>query len=679
MHHPQPPVSRIRYLPALDGLRGLAVLAVIGYHAELGWLPGGFLGVELFFVVSGFLITSLLLAELRSEGRIDLRRFWVRRARRLLPALALLLLVVAATVRLALPEEVARNRSGLLAAVTYVTNWELVWSGQSYFEAIGRPPLLQHLWSLGVEEQYYLLWPLLVAGLAALGGHRAVAVACAVGAVASTALMWLLVDPSAPSRVYYGTDTRAGGLLLGGLLAVTLIGIRAPRPRPQVRRAMDVVGGAALLGLLHLLVRTSEFDTRLYQGGFLRFAGVTALLLFVISVPGSIVARALAQPPLVWVGLRSYGLYLWHWPVFQLTRPQLDIALDGPALLALRLAITFALAEVSFQLVERPVREGWLGRRLQRERERAGSLWASSTVRLSGAGATLAVGLVVAGFVVTPAAPSDEVLAAAIGIATPVTAERTPSTSTTTTARPPRTTTTSAATAGGDAAAEADATAPVPTAPPTTPPTTAAPTTTTAPVAPYGPTARPVHAVGDSVLLAASEAVTAAFGGSVTIDAVVGRQPGDGVAIVEAWAPAHPGVDLVVSLGNNGILRDTDVDRIMAAAGPDRLVVFVNVAVPRRWEAPTNEVLAAEVAAHPNALLIDWHALVAQQPGLLGRDRIHPAPAGDDAFASWVRAPFPNAPPPPVPPTTTTPPPRPPVEVDGGAATTLPGAAPTAG
>jgi peptidoglycan/LPS O-acetylase OafA/YrhL len=619
VHHPQPSPTRIRYLPALDGLRGIAVLAVIFYHAELSWMPGGFLGVELFFVVSGFLITSLLLSELRGTGAIDLRHFWVRRARRLLPALFLLLAAVALVVRFALPEEIPQTRSDLLAAMFYVTNWELIFTGQSYFEAVGRPPLLQHLWSLAVEEQYYLLWPLAVAGLARLGGRRAVAIACAVGAVASTALMWLLVDPDAPSRVYYGTDTRAAGLLIGGLLAATMIGIRAPRPDASARRVIDVVGGSALVVLVLLMLRTSEFDTGLYRGGFLRFALLTVVVLFTVTVPGSLVARGLATKALVAVGVRSYGLYLWHWPVFQLTRPGIDVGFDGPALLAFRLAVTVALTEASLRLVEQPIRDGALGRWWERERERAGgAVWSSTGVRRATGGATLGVVALAGLYVVTPTSASPELLASEIGIVTPTTVIA-PSPVGTIASAPTTTIPTS----------PDDGPRVIPTLPPTTEPS-----------GPPGATARPVYAIGDSVLLAASQAVASEFGGSVTVDGKVGRQPWTGTDLVEAWAGANPGVDLLVSLGNNGILRADDVDRIMAAAGPDRRVAFVNVHVPRRWERATNEALADRVAAYPNAVLLDWYGRVQQDGSLVGRDRIHPTTSGAAAYAALVRSAF---------------------------------------
>ena len=631
------PGPLVRHLPALDGLRAIAVLAVVAYHAGLEWAPGGFLGVELFFVVSGFLITSLLLGEVETRGSIDLRDFWSRRARRLLPALGALLIAIAIAGRVFAPENVESTRSGLLGALVYVTNWQLIWSDVSYFEAIGRPPLLQHLWSLAVEEQYYLVWPLVVAALVAVGGRRAVMIACGVGAVASTALMWAVVDPNAPSRVYYGTDTRAAGLLVGGLLASTMVAIDRPRPGRRARRAIEWSGVAALGAVVWLMLRTSEFDTGLYRGGFLRFAVLTALVVLAITVPGSRLARVLAAPWLRYIGVRSYALYLWHWPVFQLTRPGIDVALTGTPLLVLRLAVTFALAEVSYRFVEEPVRRGTFQVRLV-ERSRF------STSRPNLAMATTFTSIVVVGVLAMSLSGTASTSSAQPWDPVPVDEP-------TTTTMPPRpltwrvpTTTTAATTTTTvdpsvdpapsttvpDQAAPTSE-APSPASPPPPPPPPAPP----APPVPEPP--RAVHAVGDSVLLASRDALAAVLGESVRIDAVVGRQPWDGVPLVQGWAPSHPHEHLVVVLGSNGILRPEHVDEIMAAAGAERRVVFVTVSVPRRWQDPTNDAIRSRAPAHPNARVVDWQAMVAADPGFLGADQIHPTRTGAQALSAAIR------------------------------------------
>lgn len=360
--------TRLTYLPGLDGLRALAVLAVVIYHADLGWLPGGFLGVEIFFVISGYLITALLLAEWRREGTIDLKSFWLRRARRLLPALWVLIGIVLAFAVLALPDEVAGLRPDVAAALGYVTNWYLILAQKSYFETVGRPSLLQHLWSLAIEEQFYLLWPLFLRFiLGRLSPRRALALIVA-GAVLSLAWMvWLYVPDSDPSRVYYGTDTRAAGLLFGAALAFLWTpwgdAKQAARVKPWLA---DIVGVLALGALVAACWFIGEFDPFLYRGGLAFVALATVVVIAAVVHPGAQLGTTiLGLAPLRWIGLGSYSIYLWHWPIFMVTRPQLDVPLDGAALFALRLSATFLLAAFSYRFVETPIRRGGLERAWQ--------------------------------------------------------------------------------------------------------------------------------------------------------------------------------------------------------------------------------------------------------------------------------------------------------------------------
>jgi len=376
------------YSPGLDGLRALAVIAVLLYHAELACIPGGFLGVEVFFVISGYLITALLLAEWRQRGRIGLKTFWMRRARRLLPALYVLLVVCLAFAVVFLPGEVARLRGDVLAALGYATNWYLIFGHVSYFEAVGRRSLLQHLWSLAVEEQFYLIWPPVLAlglliGATRLRRRRMLIVALA-GAGASAVATALLYAPGVdPSRIYYGTDTRATGLLCGAALAFLWSPGDKYRPseerhhrlelggRGRFRRRwgwtapllLDIVGFAALGGLIWFFLHLGEFRPFLYKGGFALVAlSTTALIMTVVNPYTLIGARLLGSAPLCWIGVRSYGIYLWHWPVFMVSRPDLDVPFDGLPLLALRLGVTVLLADLSYRFVETPIRRGALGR-----------------------------------------------------------------------------------------------------------------------------------------------------------------------------------------------------------------------------------------------------------------------------------------------------------------------------
>src|SRR5215213_6609200 len=392
---PGTPEVRLPYSPGLDGLRAFAVIAVLLYHAGLPWIPGGFLGVEVFFVISGFLITALLLAEWRQRGHIDLKGFWMRRARRLLPALYVLLVVSLAFSVVFLPGEVAGLRGDVLAALGYVTNWYLILGQESYFEAVGRPSLLQHLWSLAVEEQFYLLWPPILALGLAIGAtrlrYRRVLCLALAGAVAAGVAMALLYAPGVdPSRIYYGTDTRVTGLLIGATLAFLWM----PQPstdgwtlrrnlgssrfmrrwRWAVPALLDIVGIAALGTLIWFCLHLGEFQPFLYRGGLVAVALATAALIAVIAYPRARTgSRLLAWRPLRWIGERSYGIYLWHWPVFMVTRPDLDVPFDGVPLLALRLGATVVLADLSYRFVETPIRRGALGRAWKKLRESHGS------------------------------------------------------------------------------------------------------------------------------------------------------------------------------------------------------------------------------------------------------------------------------------------------------------------
>lgn len=406
--------SRLRYQPGLDGIRGLAVLAVLLYHAQVPWLRGGFLGVDVFFVLSGYLITRLLLAEWRRWGSIDLRAFWLRRARRLLPALFLVLLAVAGyAALLASAGQLAAIRGDALATVGYVANWRFVFAEQSYFAQYDEPSPLRHMWSLGIEEQFYLVFPLLLIGLLTLRLRRpALAGWLGLGALGSAVLAAVLYRPGAdPSRVYYGTDTRLQALLVGAVAAVLVRSAAAGAPRPGTYlsvagRAVPLPGrrSVGLLGLAGLAVAfVLARDTAgwLYRGGFLLVALLAVAVVVAAASDGSATARLLSVRPLRLVGLISYGLYLWHWPVYVVLTPA-RLGFGGPGLVLFRLAVTGLLATASYLLVERPVRAGALGRRWSPARLRP-AVAASLAVLL----AAIVAGTAGAGTAAGPAAAAD--------------------------------------------------------------------------------------------------------------------------------------------------------------------------------------------------------------------------------------------------------------------------------
>jgi peptidoglycan/LPS O-acetylase OafA/YrhL/CubicO group peptidase (beta-lactamase class C family) len=354
----------LAYLPGLDGLRAFSVIAVMLYHAGLP-VYGGFLGVESFFVISGFLITALLLHDWQRHGKVRLGVFWLRRARRLLPALIVLLAATLLFAIVWLRNELPELRSDTLAALGYVTNWYLIASGQSYFDAAGRPPLLQHLWSLAIEEQFYLIWPLLFAAGMRFLRPRGTLALTLLGAAASVGLMVALYDPGAdPSRIYYGTDTRASGLLLGAALAMLWSpGRMSALAGRGASLALDAIGTLALGGLVAATLILNEQHPLLYRGGLHLVAVGTAIAVAAAVHPASrLLPWVLELPPLRWIGVRSYSLYLWHWPIFMLTRPGVDFQTEGWVLQLARFAAVFAVAALAYQLVELPIRRGALGR-----------------------------------------------------------------------------------------------------------------------------------------------------------------------------------------------------------------------------------------------------------------------------------------------------------------------------
>jgi peptidoglycan/LPS O-acetylase OafA/YrhL len=377
---------------ALDGLRAIAVLAVLLFHAEMGWMGGGFLGVDVFFVVSGFLITSLLVEEWQRDDGIDLRQFWRRRARRLLPALGILLLAVSAFAVLFVPDALVRLRSDVTAAIFYVTNWHYILSGQSYFDALGRPPLLQHLWSLAIEEQWYLIWPLVfVVAMRRFGGAaRRLVVPVLVAAAASAVWMAVLYRPAADvSRVYFGTDTHLSALLIGAAAGLCWHPWRARLGGLRHQRGVDAMGLAALAVVVLLMVMWGSQTTVLYRGGFALVALLSVLVVGAAVHPGAwVLSGLLSTRLLVWIGVRSYALYLWHWPVMVVFR-QRDLGWSRPATLALWAVLTFALAELSFRLVETPIRRGALGRLRDRLRTATGTHRSMLSSRLQLAGMAL--------------------------------------------------------------------------------------------------------------------------------------------------------------------------------------------------------------------------------------------------------------------------------------------------
>ena len=639
------------YMPGLDGLRAFAVVGVVLYHADVSWMPAGFIGVDIFFVISGFLITSLLLSEHESRGGIWLGRFWLRRALRLLPALFLLLTVTMGIAVLFLPDEVDRLRGDVVAGFFYFTNWDLIARDTSYFEAFGRPPILRHLWSLAIEEQFYIVWPVLL-GLALRFLPRRLTLGLIVAGIAgSTALMWSLFDPfEDPSRLYFGTDTRVAGLLVGAAVAFLW---RAGTELPaRAKLPLDLVGVAALAALAFLMVDSNEFAPFLYKGGFLLVAILTAVVLVAAVHPLGLLGRGLGWFPIRWIGLRSYAIYLWHWPIFMFARSQ-DVGLDGAELLALRVAITLVAAELSFRLVERPVRQGALVRWWRMLRSPSPTQVSRAAVGVGALAAALIL-IVVAFSVVSVPTRFEQALAnqlvpleaAAPEVATPrsLTAPFAASVASGSTDRPAAEPGPDEVVTVSDPAFDAPEQSPGPQAPTSDPDVSAidpapllADRTVSAAVQPDIILA-PVLAIGDSVMLGARNILFQTFDSEIAIDTAISRSFADAIPLVQTLLEIGLVPDtLVLHLGTNNPVYDEQFEAMMDVLRDVPQVIFVNVRVPQRWEGISNKTLRDGVGRWPNASLVDWHGVASDADHLFAEDGVHLQIPGAQLYSRLIR------------------------------------------
>ncbi len=598
----------LQYLPGLDGIRALSVVAVIAYHLDYERAAGGYLGVEVFFVLSGFLITRLMLDEEWRTGTISRTAFWLRRARRLLPAVITLIVGVWLWAIAVLPAgDAAQFRGDAFASLFYVQNWHAIIADQPYFESFGRPSPLRHLWSLAIEEQFYLLWPLVLPAALRRLRRRSTAALIAVGVVGSVWLMQATADIASPERAYYGTDTRAFGILLGGLLAFawTPERLRTAITAPA-RWVIDAIGLAALLAMLWQFSTRSEFDPWTYPQGFLWVDLCTIVLLVSATHPASTARRILGSRPLTAVGRRSYSLYLWHWPVIVFTRPGLDWGLEGTTALLARLAIIVVLAEVSYRVIEQPFRDGSVQRLAARFRRRAGRATARRVGVVGGALATIAL-------ITLLAAPSP---------AQQVETTSTPIASTTSTTSTMSTAATSPATS---AATETTAVPGATTIPPTTTPP------------PRGDGI--VTIIGESVTLGALDQLSSYYGDRLHLDAVKGRRASESIAFLQQLsADDQLRPTVVLHIGNNGAISSDSFNAAYEAVGPDRTLVLVRIHVPLRWEEQVNGEIDRLAAEHSNIVVADWDRIADRDPELLTEDGVHLSTAGKERYTQMLRS-----------------------------------------
>jgi peptidoglycan/LPS O-acetylase OafA/YrhL len=585
----RPQDSRLPYLPGIDALRAIAVLAVFLYHAGASWMPGGFLGVDVFFTISGYLITSLLLSEYRRGGHIRLGQFWLRRARRLLPAVGVMIAVTMIVAAVVEPERMTALRGDAISSLAYVANWHFALGHQSYFDQFQRPSLFRHLWSLSVEEQFYLFWPLAFAAGMSLLGRKRLLLGVLAGTLASLVLMWILFDPTDSARAYYGTDTHAVGLLIGVALALVWspLQLRRAKPGRWCGSVLDAIGVVALGYIVLSFLQVHDYDLALFHGGYLWLALATAAVLAVVAHPAARLGTLLARPPLIWLGLRSYSFYLWHWPVLALTRPGIDVSLPRGVLIPLQLLVVLALADLSYRFVELPFRgkrklpalpDGWL--------------------RVARPALAFAVVAIV-------------VLVGWSGIASTGNRHLDPGVAAASTAGFAKVTIQPAAyrkTGGGQGANSA---------------------------AGAGKPLR-IVAFGDSVMIGAKEQLAARFGPRFSMNAKVGRQADEFVDLARRLKHNGGHIDaLIVQMGDNGPLYGDEMDDLRRATSDVGELFLINDHAPVSWQDESNHALAEADATWPHTTLIDWASVAAAHENLLW-DGIHLTPGGAGVYTRLI-------------------------------------------
>jgi peptidoglycan/LPS O-acetylase OafA/YrhL len=609
----RPKDSRFPYMPGIDAMRALAVLAVFGYHAGLDWVPGGFLGVDVFFVISGYLITSLLLGEFRSTDHIELGRFWLRRARRLLPAVGVLIAVVMVVSAIASPDKIAEIRGDALSSLFYFANWHFIYEHTSYFEQFGRPSLFTHLWSLSVEEQFYLFWPLIFAAAMKLFGRGRLLIGVLAGAAGSVALAWILFDPGHDaSRIYYGTDTHAVGLLAGVALAMVWSPTQLRTHKsfgPLVGPILDALGVVALGYLILSFAQTHDYDLALWHGGYAWVAVATALLLAAVAHPAARLGGIVGRPALLWLGLRSYSFYLWHWPVLAMTRPGVDINLPRGILIPLQLLACLALADLSYRFVELPFNgkaklprlpEGWL-----------------KVARPALIVAVLGVIVVVGWSGIVKAGDSASAAAEAASSATSVhvIAKTKQPRHRAQTDAPPREDAAGRAGKVGKAGAETEHHAPLPPAK-------------------HWPR---IVMLGDSVMIGAEEKLAKRLGPGFSMDAEVGRQADEFLAIIrKIKRGGHHPAAMVIQWGNNGPLYGEDMEELRAATTNVGQLFLISDHAPVSWQDESNEAIAEASSDWHHTTEIPWAEAAEDGGEGLFWDGIHLTPKGAGLYASLV-------------------------------------------
>jgi peptidoglycan/LPS O-acetylase OafA/YrhL len=646
-------ISRVPYLPGLDGMRALAVVAVMVYHANADWLPGGYLGVEVFFVISGYLITLLLISEKERTSTVDMKHFWYRRARRLLPALFTMLIALTIWTSLFDRDALGKLRGDVIAALLYVSNWYQIWTGAGYTAANEFAPL-RHLWSLAVEEQFYVVWPLVMFALLR-GGSRRIAdisrwlVVVALGITIVTALVYTSgpigtpeVTPDAYWSVfgreiskfdwsYLGTFSRAAGLLLGAAFAMVwrpVAVMRGPlRTKGPLLDLVAMIGLAALAAMAWWmwLIGPDGGNPLLFRGGFVLCAIATLMMVAAVTHERAVTSKVLSIPVLLWIGTRSYGLYLYHWPIYQIIRNIAGVHLKFHEFVFAMIA-TCIITELSYRFIETPIRKGTMGESWRRLRRSPAT--GARNALLAG-GVVFAAFAVFAGVSLATADVVESEVRQSLDQAEASTCD---------VVNDPNCDGVDDVVAGQEPAVDAGASDTVASGTAVTdpsgsavvaPPPVETPSTTVAPA----PVAK--LALGDSVMKGAATQLAA---DGFAVDAVESRAFVNGLdTILRLEQQGRLGDVVVVHLGTNGPINTSDMNRMMEALAGVPQVLLLTIDVPRDYTGPNNSLIYDTVNTYPNAFLLDWAGLAGSCPGdCFYSDGFHLKPDGQDYYAALI-------------------------------------------
>jgi len=571
----------VKHISSIDGLRAIAVTAVVLYHLGISWIPGGFLGVDLFFVISGYVITRLILDSINQSSALDLRAFYAARLRRIYPGFLFMVICTIIFIGVWAPEAIKRFLSDLPYALSGTINWLLVARHQDYFETVGRPPLLQHTWSLAVELQFYLIWPIILLTVLKYFGKKNIArIALIIAMVSGTTLFFvsLQLDQSNAqqiSHIYFGTDTHSLGLFLGSALAVSWI--------PQnlsadiEKRAQDVIDGIGVVGLLGLIstfLFIEESNASLYRVAF-PLAGIFGCLVIISLVhPASRFAPIISTAPFRWVGQRSYGIYIWHWVIFQVTRPSVDLSGQTWALYLARVLLVLALADISLRWVEIPFRQGLVQDWFRGMKYRSAKVQLRQ--KISVISSIIVVLAITSSISVQAINKSDEVAKQVLQQST----------------QEQQTQDDLGSTTG-------------------------------------------LWVTGDSVILGIRSKLEAKEHISL-INARVGRQAPELLAVMRVDQNSVPSSPVVFNLGNNNALSEATVVEIFEIVKNQPQVIVVNTAVPRAWKDSNNAIISRVASRYANVKVVDWGRISNGRPELFAPDGVHLSPAGSDVYVDLV-------------------------------------------